>query len=81
MQNIDLEELNAAYIRTSNHNNQQKAQQSLAPFPTVFSHNDTQQRREWESVGYELIAEGRLGMLLLAGGQVHTCHVHIKVEN
>jgi hypothetical protein len=28
------------------------------------------ERKEWEDIGYNLIGDGKLGLLLLAGGQV-----------
>jgi len=69
LKNVDLNEITSIYTRTNLEFKKQEKPKVL-PFPDVCSFEGTEKEREyWAKVGYDLIAQGKVALLLLAGGQ------------
>jgi UDP-N-acetylglucosamine/UDP-N-acetylgalactosamine diphosphorylase len=72
LQDIDVVEVNKIYKTTVVQEEEEKnAKHDVKPFPDVTTFEDatSDQRAKWEQTGFDLIADGKVGVLLLAGGQ------------
>ena len=72
---LDLEDITRVFQNSmkSSENSQTKKDDRLEPFPedmiAAVACTSDEQLDEWRSIGLELISEGKVAVLLLAGGQ------------
>jgi len=67
LQDTDPEAVNDCFRKLSTKSSQPT---TLRPLPNICNYEGTQaDRKRWEKIGYEKIAQGKTGVLLLAGGQ------------
>lgn len=72
VQQIDVAEVSKIYKDTVKYEESNKNKKfELKPFPNVtkFSDASKEQRTRWEQIGHTLIADNKVAVLLLAGGQ------------
>ncbi|EFA85224.1 UDP-N-acetylglucosamine pyrophosphorylase [Heterostelium album PN500] len=71
LRQIDVDEINTIYKRLIDEKVNQKINLSYHGFENVKTIDSltTEDRDRWETIGHKLISEGRVALLLLAGGQ------------